>query len=56
MENIDEHSKFKTFLSKVSLPEKCGNFVSNGITQIEHLQDIKEDDIGVLSLMVFKWH
>lgn len=53
-ENI-EHSEFKTFLSKVDLHEKCCNFLTNGITRIEHLQDIKEDDIGQLNLTVFEW-
>lgn len=51
----NEFGAFLTFLKKVSLEEKLGNFQSNGLKRIEHLQDIQEKDIGVLGLTVFEW-
>ena len=47
--------QLKAFLKKLSLEDKFNNFQSNGLSQIEHLQDIHEKDIDMLGLTVFEW-
>ena len=50
-----KENQLKAFLKKLSLEDKFKNFQSNGLSQIEHLQDIHEKDIDMLGLTVFEW-
>ena len=45
-----KENKLKAFLKKLSLEDKFKNFQSNGLSEIEHLQDIHEKDIDMLGL------
>ena len=52
----NEKCEFQAFLSELSLEGKLGNFTANGITRMEHLQDVKEEDsTNLLNLTVFEW-
>ena len=50
-----KENQLKAFLKKLSLEDKFKNFQSNGLSQIEHLQDIHEKDIDMLGLTVSEW-